>query len=231
LKKIQPHAQFILFTMRSGEELNQAADWCRKNGIKLFGVNLNPGQGAWTSSPKAYAHVYVDDSGICIPLLPGTAGIRRMVDWSKVGPDLLGRAIAHQNETGNLSLHITFKRNPKILPSHPSRDRDADGSWVFSDASAGLVDEPFVNGADTLIEAVAETKGFLEEAKEAGVVAVFSGEQFSNADVCLIRDKEENLFGNWYTESKTKHRAWLCPALYKYFHTAPKQLWIRIQPV
>jgi hypothetical protein len=151
-----------------------------------------------------------------------------MVDWSKVGPDLFAKAVAHQNIASDVqSLHVVFKTNPTILASHPSRG-DSFGSWVFSDRSAGLVDEPFVSGADTLIEAIAKQGGFLEKAKKTGVVAAFSASEFTGALVCLVRDQREDPNGNWYTESKTGHRAWLCPALYHYFSEAPKKLWINI---
>src|ERR1022692_4446426 len=66
LKKLnEMGAAIILWTMRSDDPANnrfvltEAVDWCTKNGIELFGVNKNPEQD-WTTSPKAYCHVYVD---------------------------------------------------------------------------------------------------------------------------------------------------------------------------
>lgn len=59
----------ILWTMRSGEELAAAVDYCRTVGIELFGVNSNPEQGEWTQSPKAYAQVYIDDAALGCPLV------------------------------------------------------------------------------------------------------------------------------------------------------------------
>ena len=47
----------ILYTMRSGDELQEAVDWFCKNVIPLYGVNHNPTQRGWTQSPKVYAHL------------------------------------------------------------------------------------------------------------------------------------------------------------------------------
>lgn len=43
----------------------------------------------WTKSRKVYAHVYIDDSAICCPVLTDSSGQRVMVDWSIVGPEVL----------------------------------------------------------------------------------------------------------------------------------------------
>jgi len=73
--------KLILFTMRSKDTLEQAVDYLTKNGIKLFGVNVNPTQHSWTSSPKAYCQLYVDDASLGCPLIPGKHTDRPMVDW------------------------------------------------------------------------------------------------------------------------------------------------------
>lgn len=82
----------ILWTMRDGDELDQAVKWFKDREIPLYGVNRNPGQSSWTTSPKAYCHVYIDDCGILIPTVPGGASNRPVVDWSIVGPALLKMA-------------------------------------------------------------------------------------------------------------------------------------------
>jgi hypothetical protein len=73
----------ILFTMRSGEELYDAVEWFRLNDIPLYGVNTNPDQHRWTASPKAYAHLYIDDAALGVPLIHPTVG-RPYVDWKAV---------------------------------------------------------------------------------------------------------------------------------------------------
>lgn len=60
--------QLILFTMRSGEKLNEASRWFEENGIPLYGIQSDPEQATWTSSPKCFANLYIDDAALGIPL-------------------------------------------------------------------------------------------------------------------------------------------------------------------
>lgn len=76
--------RIILWTMRSGAELEAAVKYLEDNGIALFGVNENPEQPDWTSSPKAYCHKYIDDSAVGCPLLFDPASGRPYVDWSRI---------------------------------------------------------------------------------------------------------------------------------------------------
>lgn len=94
LKRLQRHgAKLILFTMRSnspegGGLLLKAVQFFEENGIRLYGVNRNPDQDSWTSSPKAYGDVYVDDSAFGCPLTHPKGFARPCVDWKVVGPQL-----------------------------------------------------------------------------------------------------------------------------------------------
>jgi hypothetical protein len=94
LKRLQDHgAKIILFTMRSNRPdgvnlLRDAVQYLEENGIRLFGVNRNPDQDVWTTSPKAYGEVYVDDSAFGCPLIQPKGFARPCVDWRKVGPQL-----------------------------------------------------------------------------------------------------------------------------------------------
>ena len=101
-------AKLILWTMRSdgrsgdgsrenGPVLTDAVEFCRTNGVEFFGVNENPDQKSWTGSPKAYAHLYVDDAAFGCPLRPASkAGNRPMVDWAAVGPAVLEMVTARK---------------------------------------------------------------------------------------------------------------------------------------
>lgn len=80
--------KIILFTMRSGQELTDAKIWFAENNIPLFGVNENPEQHTWTQSPKPYAHIYIDDAALGVPLIHPVNG-RAFVDWPMVAT-LLG---------------------------------------------------------------------------------------------------------------------------------------------
>lgn len=85
--------RIILWTMRGHtlpnasvfeiDTLNEAIEWFRKNGVPLYGVNINPTQHEWTSSNKCFAHIYIDDAALGIPLIDN--GIDRpYVDWKEV---------------------------------------------------------------------------------------------------------------------------------------------------
>ncbi len=74
----------IIFTMRSGQELDDAVNWFMNKGIPLSGINTNPTQSQWTTSPKAYGNLYIDDAALGVPLVRGADGIRPYVDWIEV---------------------------------------------------------------------------------------------------------------------------------------------------
>ena len=94
LKRLQVlGARLILFTMRSntkecGQLLREAVQYLENNGIKLYGVNRNPDQDDWTTSPKAYGDIYIDDSAFGCPLIHPRGFARPCVDWKIVGPQL-----------------------------------------------------------------------------------------------------------------------------------------------
>lgn len=75
--------KLVLWTMRSGKELCDAKDWFQIRGIPLWGVNCNPEQHSWTTSPKAYANLYIDDAALGVPLKE-RPGERPYVDWFEV---------------------------------------------------------------------------------------------------------------------------------------------------
>lgn len=82
-KIIQNKHDIILFTMRSGKELNEAISWFDENNIPLFGVNNNPTQYTWTQSPKPYGHIIIDDTCLGIPMISSEEG-RPYVDWNSI---------------------------------------------------------------------------------------------------------------------------------------------------
>ena len=83
LRELDKNHLLILFTMRSGDGLQDAVDYFNDNGISLYGVNENPTQQEWTSSPKVYCHLYIDDAALGCPLV-NSKEHRPYVDWSKV---------------------------------------------------------------------------------------------------------------------------------------------------
>ena len=81
--------KLILHTMRAKgndgiDYLQPAVKWFEDNGIPLFGVNHNPTQDRWTTSLKAFAHIYIDDAALGCPLITSKLSERPYVDWVKV---------------------------------------------------------------------------------------------------------------------------------------------------
>ena len=91
-------ARIMLWTMRSGESLQQAVEWCKNNGLTFDFVNENPEQLSWTNSHKQYAQLYIDDAAFGCPLKESAKyNSRPHVDWSVVGPKVL-EMLKKQNE-------------------------------------------------------------------------------------------------------------------------------------
>lgn len=98
-------AKLILWTMRSdmldiceddgpnqapaAEYLSDAAKWFADRQIPLHALNNNPQQSTWTSSPKCYAHLYIDDAAIGCPL--AFDGVDSYVEWHEVALLLVAR--------------------------------------------------------------------------------------------------------------------------------------------
>ena len=60
-----------------------AVNWFKKNDIPLYGINENPDQSSWTTSPKPYCHMYIDDAALGCPLIQ-ELNQRPYVDWYTV---------------------------------------------------------------------------------------------------------------------------------------------------
>lgn len=104
----------ILFTMRSEEQLTDAVQWFENNEIPLHGVNRNPLQHHWTSSPKAYGQVYIDDAAVGTPLVHPTVG-RPYVDWDIIECKLEDmRVLKRQSDRPNSRTYLyrAIESNP-----------------------------------------------------------------------------------------------------------------------
>lgn len=98
LNIFQKHGvKLILWTMRSGETLTDAYEFCKANGVEFYSTNGNPDQWNWTNSPKAYAHIYIDDAAIGCPLIEFNNNDRPIVDWNVVGPAVLSKLGINQD--------------------------------------------------------------------------------------------------------------------------------------
>lgn len=101
-KLVEAGHKLILFTMRSnrpeaketgdptimdvtGMFLDDAENWFKENNIPLYGINENPTQKNWTTSPKSYAELMIDDSTLGCPLkVDYNISERPFVNWEKV---------------------------------------------------------------------------------------------------------------------------------------------------
>lgn len=85
---VQNGHRLILNTMRSDNPLNPSEDFLSKaihwfdiHNIPLWASQRNPTQN-WTSSPKCYAELYIDDAALGAPLIYPTIG-RPYYDWER----------------------------------------------------------------------------------------------------------------------------------------------------
>jgi len=111
----------------------------------------------------------------------------------------------------------------QIRVIHPYWDN---GLLVFDDATVGLSKEPFVAGADEALRILAAQVS--EECSERFTV-LFSAEPFPGYQTVARKTRPEH-GGNWYEIEGTGQEGWLCPALYRYFPTAPDQIYLEIKP-
>lgn len=97
----------------------------------------------------------------------------------------------------------------------------SEGCWVFDDNQYDLVKEPFVFGADEVLDwLVTDIEG-----AENGFKVLFAEKPFPGYQAKFEWLREE-LSGNWYLERSTGQEGWLCPALLNYFETPPKEIYV-----
>ena len=97
------------------------------------------------------------------------------------------------------------------------------GLWVFDDPRVGLVQEPFVAGADLMIDRIVAT---MVDA-ERGFALTFSARPFPGHHYRLEWRRTES-DGNWYYAPALDMEGWLCPALLRYFAEPPREIYIRV---
>lgn len=106
--------RLILFTMRAdvhkntgfsaevpqihnGNFLTDAINWFIDNKIPLWGVQRNPTQDQWTTSPKAYGQLYIDDAALGCPLNTDPfISNRPFVDWERVTNYLIEEGLINE---------------------------------------------------------------------------------------------------------------------------------------
>ncbi len=96
--------------------------------------------------------------------------------------------------------------------------------WVFDDAQVGLSAEPFVGGADTMIDMA--TSGIPDADK--GFIMIFSETAFPGHQFRLEWRRVDGS-GNIYYSPQFDSEGWLCPALFRYFDKTPPEIFIQIK--
>ena len=114
-------------------------------------------------------------------------------------------------------------RANSIMTIQPYRHN---GTWVFDDVSAGLMQEPFVAGVPEMIDFLVEDVSN----SDSGFRMLFSAREFPGYDHKLRWDREES-GGNYYKLDDPEMEGWICPAMFKYFETAPPELYVKAEPV
>jgi len=96
--------------------------------------------------------------------------------------------------------------------------------WVFDEPRVGLTQDPFVSGADSMIDHVVADIPNAEQ----GFVMLFAETPFPGHQLRLEWRRRDG-GGNWYYSSQLSMEGWLCPALFKYFAETPKELYVQVK--
>lgn len=83
----EPYSKSPEIVTESGNYLTDAVNWFKENDIPLYGIQTNPTQHTWTTSPKSYAQIMIDDSALGCPLSYDAKGVfsnRPFVDWVRI---------------------------------------------------------------------------------------------------------------------------------------------------
>lgn len=100
------------------------------------------------------------------------------------------------------------------------------GTWSFDDPRVGLLAEPFMSGVPEIIDKLVAEADIPDADK--GFRLLFSARPFPGYQVKVLWLREE-AGGNWYYSEKYDLEGWLCPALFKYFKEAPKEIYAKTE--
>jgi len=112
LKALQERGdRLILWTYRAGDKLNEAVEYCKRNGIEFYSVNKNYPEEVFddTISRKIIADIYIDDRNL--------GGFVHWSDvWQMLNPELFNSDIKKEIDNIPASKRTfwqKFKRNFK----------------------------------------------------------------------------------------------------------------------
>jgi hypothetical protein len=123
--------------------------------------------------------------------------------------------------SGLIPLHRTSGPANTLIVIVPYRHA---GTWVFDDPKAGLVREPFVAGVPEMIDVLVKdipdaTNGF----RLLFATQAFPGNQ---KKLTWLRG---DMGGNYYKMDDPAMEGWICPAMFRYYQAAPKELYVRAE--
>jgi len=125
---------------------------------------------------------------------------------------------AFRRITGRDSRPAAIRTN-EIIVIRPYRSC---GMWVFDDPRVNLVQEPFVSGADAMIDRFVAAIPNAEK----GFNLIFAEFAFPGHQLRLEWRRAEGT-GNWYYSADLDMEGWLCPALLRYFAEPPKHIYVQ----
>ena len=100
------------------------------------------------------------------------------------------------------------------------------GTWVFDDPNRDLDTEPFVEGIPTMID---DLVADIPDSRK-GFRLMFSTAPFPGFQRRIEWVREE-MGGNWYRADEPPIEGWLCPALFKFFDTAPPEIFVKAEAI
>jgi hypothetical protein len=103
---------------------------------------------------------------------------------------------------------------------------DGAQTWVFDDERVGLLQEPFVFGADLFLTHLSRE---IPNARK-GFRLLFSAAPFPGYQV-KVRQTTGEMGGTWYESDDPPMKGWLCPALFRYFDEAPAEIYVRAEAI
>jgi len=126
-------------------------------------------------------------------------------------------------QQGLLSLYGTQPSSNAIMVIAPYKYA---GTWVIDDEAVGLNKEPFVSGIPELIDEMVKD---IPDA-EKGFRLLFSTQPFPG-HTHKLEWRRGDKSGNWYYTPQYDKEGWLCPALFRYYDEAPKEIYIKAEPL
>ncbi|MDY6800071.1 MAG: hydrolase [Bacteroidota bacterium] len=111
LKALQDKGVFlILWTFRAGKELDEAVEFCKKNGVEFYAINKNYPEEIFDDSisRKINTDIYIDDRNL--GGFPGWSAV-----WQMLNPELFNDDINKQMEKIPVSKRSFWQKLKRTL--------------------------------------------------------------------------------------------------------------------